>query len=106
MASPSEDERTVFCGGEKLEIISPAVHGSRTAQKVNFDVLAFGLAPELADQRQCPAADGEVPAIVLDATHLLECFFIEGRFAYRVGPCHTEQSNAAVITKHVGMHTG
>ena len=49
----------------------------RAAQETNFDVLAFGFPPELANQRERPAADREMPAIVLDAPHLLERRFIE-----------------------------
>ena len=45
-------------------------------------------------------------AIVLDATHLLERIFIEGRFVPHAGPIRTEQTNAAVVTEHVRMYTG
>jgi hypothetical protein len=69
-------------------------------------MLPFGLTPEFTDQWECPAADGEVSAIVLDATHLLERIFIEGGFVQHAGPIHTEQTNAAVVTEHVRMYAG
>jgi hypothetical protein len=73
---------------------------------VNFNVPPFGLAPEFTDQWECSAADGEVSAIVLDATHLLERIFIEGRFLQYVSPIHSEQTNAAIIAEHIWMYAG
>jgi len=36
---------------------------------MDFDPLALGFTSEFAEQRERPAADREVPAIVLDAAH-------------------------------------
>jgi hypothetical protein len=69
-------------------------------------MLPFGLTPELTDQWECPAADGKVSAIVLDATHLLERIFIEGGFVQHASPIHTEQTGAAIVAEHVRMHAG
>ena len=49
----------------------------RAAQEMNIDVLSLGFAPEFANQREGLAADREMPAIMFDASHLLERRFIE-----------------------------
>jgi hypothetical protein len=84
--------------------IIPGAKGSRTAEKVNFDVPPVGLTPEFTDQWECPATDGEVSAIVLDSTHLQERIFIKSRFMQHASPIHTEQTNAAVVAEHVRMY--
>jgi hypothetical protein len=79
---------------------------SRAAQKMDFDVLALGFAPEFADQRESPAADRKVPAEMLDAAHLLECVFVEGRFVLHLGTIFAKQAESAVIPEHFRMHAG
>ncbi len=73
---------------------------------MDFDVLALRFAPKFAYQGEGSAVDCEVPAIVLDATHLMDCLFVEGCFAFHVGPIRAQQSKSAVITKHLRMHAG
>jgi len=75
-------------------------------QKMDFDVLALRFTPKFAYQREGPAVDREVSAIVFDAPHLVDCLFVEGCFAFHVGPICAQQSKSAVITKHLRMHAG
>ena len=63
-----DDDGAVIC----QQPGSPASGGSRAAQEMNFEVLAFGLAPEFANQWERLTTDREVAAVVLDASHFLE----------------------------------
>ena len=59
-----------------------------------------------ADQGERPAADREMPAIILDATHLMERVFIERGFELHSGPVFAKQAQSAVVTEHFRMHAG
>jgi hypothetical protein len=55
--------------------IQPRVRGYRrlwAAQKREFDLQAFALAPKIANERKRTAADPEMPAIVLDVANIAQ----------------------------------
>ena len=73
---------------------------------MNFDVLALGFAPEFANQWERLTADGEMPAIVLDAPHLVERLFIERWLTLLFDPIRAQQPKSAIVAKHFWMHPG
>ncbi len=73
---------------------------------MDVDVLALRFAPKFANQRESPPADRQVPAIMFNATDLVDGFFVESRFILPIGPIRAQQTSSAVITKHLPMHPG
>ena len=71
---------------------------------MEFDLLAFAFAPQLADKRKCPATNPEVLAIVLNAADLLESIFVEERLGLQHSVDRPEQANPTVIPQHFRMH--
>ena len=73
---------------------------------MNLDVLVLGFTPEVANQRECPAADCEVPTIMLDTSHLEERLFVEGGFVLQPGTILAQQAESTVVTEHFRVHAG
>ena len=69
-------------------------------------MLAFGFAPELANQRKRPATDSKIPPIMLDPSDLMERVFVKKIIALQYPLNALDQSQTAIIAQHLRMHTG
>jgi hypothetical protein len=47
-----------------------------------------------------------MPAVIFDATHLVDGVFVKSWFTVAVSPILAQQASPAVIAKHLRMHTG
>ena len=59
---------------------------------MEFDVLAFGFAPQDTNQGERLTIDGKLSAIPLELPHFLERLAVEQRLARAIGPSRAQQS--------------
>lgn len=76
------------------------------AQEKELDLQAFTFAPQLADERQRPPVNPEMPAIMLNVADLLERPAVECQHARPEITLGVEQAEAPVIQNHFRMHSG
>src|ERR1017187_7782872 len=79
---------------------------SWTAQEAQLGLQALDLPDKGAEQRQRSPVDPVVPAIMLDAAHLIERIVVKGWFARHCGKPGAEQAEPAVIPEHLRVHAG
>ena len=77
-----------------------------TDEKMEFDVLAFARAAQLADERKCPASHAEMPAVVLDATDLLERLLVEVQLVPGFFLQGFDQPRPAVVPEQIRVDSG